>query len=110
MRLTHLNPAIDGGAIGSQAVSPETSGLVTAEVWKYDIASDAWTAGPPLPERRAGGGLAIVKRQLHYFGGYKEDRDTNSADHWSLCLTGANSGMREANLPDPRARERCRAR
>jgi hypothetical protein len=55
-RLTHLNPAVDGNTIwfagGFKGKHP---GPVTAEVWKYDIASDTWTAGPPLPERRAGG-------------------------------------------------------
>ena len=39
-------------------------------VWKYDTTSGTWTTGPPLPERRAGGGLVLVKRELHYFGGY----------------------------------------
>ena len=53
-RLTHLNPAVNGNTIwfagGFKGKHP---GPVTAEVWKYDIASDTWTAGPPLPERRA---------------------------------------------------------
>ena len=102
-RLTHLNPAIDGNTIwfagGFKGKHP---GPVTAEVWKYDIASDTWTAGPPLPERRAGGGLAVVERKLHYFGGYKADRDTNAGDHWSLSLDGGKDWQREADLPDPR--------
>ena len=102
-RLTHLNPAVDGNTIwfagGFKGRHP---GPVTAEVWKYDIASDAWTAGPPLPERRAGGGLAVVGRKLHYFGGYKADRDTNAGDHWSLSLEGGKDWQREADLPDPR--------
>jgi N-acetylneuraminic acid mutarotase len=70
-RLTHLNPTIDGNTIwfagGFRGKHP---GSVTDEVWKYDIASDTWTSGPPLPERRAGGGLAVVEHTLHYFGGY----------------------------------------
>lgn len=102
-RVTHLNPAIDGNTIwfagGFKGKHP---GPVTAEVWKYDIASDTWTAGPPLPERRAGGGLAVVERKLHYFGGYKADRDTNAGDHWSLSLDGGKNWQRESDLPDPR--------
>lgn len=102
-RLTHLNPAIDGNTIwfagGFKGKHP---GPVTNEVWKYDIAADTWTAGPPLPERRAGGGLAVVERKLHYFGGYKADRDTNAGDHWSLPLNGGKVWQREADLPDPR--------
>jgi N-acetylneuraminic acid mutarotase len=103
MRLTHLNPAVDGNTIcfagGFKGKHP---GPVTAEVWKYDIASDTWTAGPPLPEPRAGGGLVVVEHKLYYFGGYKTDRDTNAGDHWSLSLDGGKEWQREANLPDPR--------
>jgi N-acetylneuraminic acid mutarotase len=102
-RLTHLNPAVDGNAIwfagGFKGKHP---GRVTAEVWKYDVALDAWTAGPPLPEPRAGGGLAMVEHTLHYFGGYKADRDTNAADHWSLSLEEGKDWQHEADLPDPR--------
>jgi N-acetylneuraminic acid mutarotase len=101
--LTHLNPALDGNTIwfagGFKGKHP---GPVTAEVWKYDIAADSWTGGPPLPERRAGGGLAVVERKLHYFGGYKTDRDTNAGDHWSLSLDGGKDWQHEADLPDPR--------
>ncbi len=102
-RLTHLNPAIDGKTIwfagGFKGKHP---GPVVDEVWKYDVASDAWTIGTPLPEPRAGGGLAVLGRQLHYFGGYKADRDTNAGEHWSLPLDGGTAWNREADLPDPR--------
>jgi len=101
--VTHLNPAQDGKTIwlagGFKGRHP---GPVTTEVWKYDSASDTWSKGPPLPEPRAGGGLAIVNRNLHYFGGYKADRNTDSGDHWSLTLDKATAWKREANLPDPR--------
>lgn len=101
--VTHLIPAQDGSTIwfagGFKGRHP---GPVTDEVWKYDSASDTWTKGPPLPEPRAGGGLAIVKRKLHYFGGYKRDRNTDAGDHWSLSLDGGTDWHREADLPDPR--------
>ena len=87
---------------GWPAASRSPSGPVTDEVWKYDIAEDRWTAGPRLPEPGAGGGLAIAGRKLHYFGGYKSDRDTDAADHWSLPLDGGTAWQREADLPDPR--------
>ena len=63
-RLTHLNPAIDGNTIwfagGFKGTHP---GPVTAEVWKYDIASDTrlqvqvilelpWTKGPAISTSR----------------------------------------------------------
>ncbi len=102
-RVTHLNPAIDGNTLwlagGFKGKHP---GPTTNEVWKYDITADTWSPGPPLPEPRAGGGLAIVGRELHYFGGYKPDRDTNPADHWSLSLDGGKEWQREADLPVPR--------
>ncbi len=101
--VTHLNPAVDGKTVwfagGFKGKHP---GPVTTEVWKYDLPTDTWAAGPPLPERRAGGGLAVVGRRLHYFGGYKADRDTNAGDHWSLSLDGGKEWDKEADLPDPR--------
>ena len=102
-RVTHLNPAADGQTIwfagGFKGKHP---GPVTAEVWKYDSTSDTWTAGPPLPEPRAGGGLEVVGRKLHYFGGYKADRQTDSGNHWSLSLDGGKAWQQESDLPDPR--------
>jgi N-acetylneuraminic acid mutarotase len=101
--VTHLNPAVDGNTIwfagGFKGKHP---GPTTTEVWKYDIAADAWTSGPPLPEPRAGGGLVILDRALHYFGGFKPDRDTGSADHWSLSLEDGKNWQREADFPNPR--------
>lgn len=103
--VTHLNPAIDektntlwlaGGFKGRHP------GPVVAEVWKYDIAADHWTAGPPLPEPRAGGGLAVIGRKLHYFGGYKSDRQTDAGEHWSLSLDGGTSWAAEAEMHHPR--------
>jgi len=62
-----------------------------------------WSRGPPLPEPRAGGGLAVSQGRLHFFGGYTSDRDTVAADHWSLPLRGDGSWTREADMPTPRA-------
>ena len=102
-QVTHLNPESDGNTLwfagGFKGRHP---GPVTDEVWKYDVTTDTWMPGPPLPEPRAGGGLVVVQRKLHYFGGYKTDRDTNSGDHWSLSLEGDAAWQREAEMPDPR--------
>ena len=106
--VTHLNPASDGKTIwlagGFKGKHP---GPVTDEVWKYDIATDTWTPGPPLPQRRAAGGLAIVEGKLHYFGGYQPDRDTGSADHWVLALDSPAAWQRAADMPDPRGHLTC---
>ena len=101
--VTHLNAVVDGDNIwlagGFKGKHP---GPITDEVWKYDIASDRWAPGPPLPEPRAGGGLAVVEHRLHYFGGYLADRDTNAGDHWSVAIEGGKNSQREPDLPDPR--------
>ena len=107
-RVTHLNPASDGLTLwlagGFKGKHP---GPVTAEVWKYEVTADIWSAGPPLPEPRAGGGLEVVGRRLHYFGGYKADRQTDAGDHWSLALDGGKTWDREADLPGPRGHVSC---
>ncbi|MFM7538494.1 MAG: Kelch repeat-containing protein [Planctomycetota bacterium] len=102
-RPTHLNPAVEGANLwlagGFQGKHP---GPALREVWKYDTMGDSWTPGPALPEARAGGGLVAVGGRLHYFGGYKADRDTVCADHWSLPLRGGGEWVREADMPNPR--------
>jgi hypothetical protein len=102
-QVTHLNPAIDGGTVwfagGFKGKHP---GPVTDEVWKYDLAADTWSPGPPLPEPRAAGALVVVDRNLHYFGGYHPDRNTDSSDHWVLSLDGGTAWQRDTDLPDPR--------
>ncbi|MGC8641623.1 MAG: Kelch repeat-containing protein [Isosphaeraceae bacterium] len=101
--LTHLNAVVEGDHIwfagGFKGKHP---GAATTEVWKYDVAADRWVPGPPLPEPRAGGGLALADHRLHYFGGYLPDRNTNTGDHWSLASEGENEWQREPDMPDPR--------
>jgi len=103
LKVTHLNPASDGKTVwfagGFKGAHP---GAATDEVWKYDIAADSWSAGPPLPERRAAGALAYVGGRLHYFGGYTADRNTTRADHWTLSVTDGKEWVRAPDLPEPR--------
>ena len=76
-------------------------GHTIAEVWSYDLDLDRYTAAPLLPEPRAGGGLALVGRKLHYFGGLKADRDTDSGDHWVLDLDEWAAGSAAGRTPHP---------
>jgi N-acetylneuraminic acid mutarotase len=103
-RPTHENAAVDGTVVWiAGGFLGRHPGPATAEVWKYDTVTDAWTAGPPLPEPRAGGGLAVVAGRLHYFGGFKPDRDTVCGDHWSLPLREQGAiWTREPDMPNPR--------
>ena len=76
-------------------------------VWKYDIPTNTYSAGPPLPAPRGAGGAAIVGRQLHYLGGaVRQDSTgapvTDAAEHWVLELDGGTTWIPSAPLPAPR--------
>lgn len=80
---------------------------IIAEVWHFNLELDRYTAGPLLPGRRAGGGLARLGDKLHYVSGLMEDRDTDSPDHFVLDLQEWNEQAyaqwtRAAPLPVPR--------
>ncbi len=105
--ITHMNAVLDGRFVWfAGGFMDGYPGKAIREVWRYDIGTDRYTAGPPLPEPRAGGGLALVGRQLHYIGGLLPDRDTDSPDHWVLDLDKAAAvgakWQKAAPLPKPR--------
>lgn len=99
---THLNPASDGKTVwfagGYKGAHP---GKVTAEVWRYDLASDSWSEGPSLPEPRAAGALVFHAKTLHYFGGFA-DRDKTCGDHWTLPIPDGKEWQKAPDLPMPR--------
>ena len=100
---THANAArinrsvwFAGGFVGDHP------GRTTDRVWRYDIDSDSWHAGPPLPEERAAGALVALDGMLHFFGGYKSDRRSDADDHWALNPSESASGegwVRRAPMP-----------
>ena len=104
--ITHVNTAVDGRTVWiAGGFKDGYPGKAIDEVWKYDVDKDAFVAAPSLPEPRAGGGLALVGRRLHYFGGLKQDRDTDAADHWVLDLDATGSPAKwksAADMPAPR--------
>ena len=105
--ITHMNTVLDGRSVWiAGGFKDGYKGYAITEVWRYDIDKNSYTAAPPLPERRAGGGLAVAGRRLHYFGGLLPDRITNAADHWVLDLAEAAGGSGRWNdaapLPAPR--------
>lgn len=64
-RLTRFNPAVDVKTIWfAVGFKGKHNGPVAAEEWKYDLATDAWAAGPALPERRGGWSQAALFRRL----------------------------------------------
>lgn len=87
-KLTHAQAAVDGRHIWlAGGFEGDNPGRVTDHVWRYDTVRDRWSEGPPLPERRASGGLVAVDGVLHYIGGLAEDRATDVNTHWSLDIT-----------------------
>lgn len=103
---THANAALVGETVWfAGGFVGDSPGPATAEVWKYDPAADRWSSGPPLPAPRGSGALALLDGSLHYFGGFLEDRNTGSSDHWVLPLADTARGSswtRAAPLPTPR--------
>ncbi len=81
----------------------------TRDVWKYTIASDAWTKlSVQLPYPASAGAAAVIGNKLHYFGGVKSDRVTNTADHFVLDLSNPSSGFKQL-APLPTARDHLSA-
>lgn len=101
--VTHLKAAVDGQTIwfagGFQGDNP---GPAISDVWKYNVTSDTWSKGPSLPEVRSAGALVRLDRELHYFGGFKADRNTATGEHLVLSLEGGTNWTTAAPLPDPR--------
>ena len=105
--ITHINAVADGRSVWiAGGFKDGYKGKAIAEVWKYDIDNGTYVAARPLPEPRAGGGLALVRQRLHYIGGLMADRDTDSADHWVIDVEGALDGSADwkpaAPMPAPR--------
>ncbi|MFP6596427.1 MAG: kelch repeat-containing protein, partial [Candidatus Hydrogenedentota bacterium] len=105
--ISHINLVLDGRTIWfAGGFKDGYKGHTIAEVWSYDVDKNRYTAAPLLPETRGGGGLALVGRKLHYIGGLKADRDTDSPDHWVLDLDdwaeGSAQWANAAPMPVPR--------
>jgi outer membrane protein assembly factor BamB len=105
--ITHMNAVLDGRSVWiAGGFKDGYKGYAINEVWRYDVDKNTFTAAPSLPKPRAGGGLALLGRHLHYVGGLLPDRLTDSADHWVLDLNavagGAGTWKDAAALPSPR--------
>lgn len=69
--VTHMGVGLVGDSIwvagGRTGSHP---GTLTDEVWIYNINTNTWSAGPDLPVALAGGGLVVLERTIHVFGGF----------------------------------------
>lgn len=110
--ISHVNLVIDDRVVwfagGFKDGYPDH---IIAEVWSYDLDLDRFVAAPLLPEKRGGGGLGLLGRELHYVGGLKPDRDTDAEDHWVLNMdewaNGSAKWKNAAPMPAPRNQFSC---
>lgn len=99
VNLSHAQAAVDGNSIWlAGGFLNKNPGPATNKVYRYDTVQDKWYTGPNLPAARAGGGMALVGRELHYFGGTASDHDTSYSNHWYLNLDNTGAGWK--NAPD----------
>lgn len=98
--LTHGGFATDGQNIyyAGGYIEKTSGGVVipgqifgTKAVWRYNVASDTYTAFPPLPVERAAGMLAIVNNELHYIGGTNIARTVDVDTHYVLSLADVDA-------------------
>jgi N-acetylneuraminic acid mutarotase len=92
---------IAGGFGGNLNTSQNPTQWISNKVWRYDTVANTFTQITTLPQPRGAGGLDLIGRNLHYFGGNPADRITNVADHWVYNLdTGVWSTA--APMPNPK--------
>jgi N-acetylneuraminic acid mutarotase len=100
---THMGVASDASSIYVAGGYPPGAGgtgqiYATRSVWRYDVATNTWSAMPSLPEARGGGTMVLLGRTLHYVGGSDLNR-ADRAEHWTLALDGGTSWTLAAALP-----------
>lgn len=104
--VTHAAQAVDGNYIYlAGGFVGDHPGLGSNSAWRYDTRNDSWTRMPSLPGPRGGGAMAVVMRELHFFGGLTQAQfaTVNQAEHWVLDLTAPSLGWKpRAALPNAR--------
>jgi len=91
---------IIGGRVGNHP------GPVTANVWKFNLDSRVWSAGPALPVPGAAGGAALVNNRIHWFGGLDTVSQCDVDNHFLYDLNNPSDGWQDissiAPMPVPR--------
>jgi N-acetylneuraminic acid mutarotase len=100
---THMGVASDGHYIyvaGGYLYDPKTTyqTFATSNVWRYDIATDTWSAFTPLPEAIGAGTLVLSGSTLHFFGGVNTKR-VGQDEHWMLDLSSPSPQWTNAAPP-----------
>jgi len=89
-----------GGFIGNFSFSSRLP--TTAEVWRWNAAAAAWSAGPSLPVAGAAFAWSLLGTQLHLAGGLGPDGDTDATVHHVWDLAGPAAWTEAAPLPGGR--------
>ena len=89
-----------GGRIGSHP------GMVTSNVWIFNLDSKTWRTGPQLPIPGAAGGAALVNNKIHWFGGLDVNANCDVTNHFVYDLNVQSAGWQNitgvAAMPSPR--------
>jgi N-acetylneuraminic acid mutarotase len=106
-RWSHVGAATDGryayfaGAyVGTGTGFQQT--FASKEVFRYDPRTDGYTRLPDLPEARGSGGLVLLGRDLHFFGGADIPARADRGEHWVLNLDSGTTWRAAAPMPNPR--------
>ncbi|HEX8912390.1 MAG TPA: malectin domain-containing carbohydrate-binding protein, partial [Humisphaera sp.] len=109
-RLTHVGVTqtdtdvyFVGGYVGLAGQTGYGQTYGSNKVWRYNFATDTYTAMPNLPKALAGGGAVVIDNKLYYFGGQDSTRgDINI--HLVLDLANPAGGWKAlANIPHGRS-------
>jgi len=107
LKVTHSPAVADGNEIylagGYVGNHPGPS---TESVLRYDIAENAWSYAPPLPQDQGAGAAALAGRTLHFFGGARRAKgattDLDQEEHYALNLDAPVAWLDEPAMPNPR--------
>lgn len=101
--ISHMNTVLDGRTVWYAGGQKNNEAVPLDEVWRYDVDTDTFTAGPDLPEPRCAGSLARVGGALFFIGGGKPGRNYDGDNNWVLDLDDVSAGWSNAApMPDPR--------
>ncbi len=101
--ISHMNTVLDGRTVWYAGGQKNNEAVPLDEVWRYDVDTDTYTAGPDLPEPRCAGGFARVGRRLFFIGGGKVGRNDDGGNNWVLNLDEVSAGWENAApMPEPR--------
>lgn len=106
--VTHSGITTDGNDIyfaGGYTSNNSGNGQIfgTKQAWKYNVATNSYTALPDLPIPIAAGQLENLNGKLHHISGTNLARTVDLENHYVLDLDNLEAGWKTlAPLPNPR--------